>query len=1032
MIGVGGAGKVWEGRHHLTALRVAIKEVEAQEDVQSQLLSEVRAVAALDHPNVVRVYDYGASDTGAWMAMELLRGGSLNKERGRMDWPTLQDVLLQTLEALAHAHARGIVHRDLKPGNLLRDHGSRIALADFGIAATLDGHWGEGRAVGTIAYMAPEQVLGERWRQGPWTDLYGLACLAWSLVTGQGPFGTKPREKVARAHLSGALPTLPGEWPAGFDAWLHRLLEKDPKNRFQSANEAAAALRKLGGSRVVAKTWRDVGKTKLSQSGEGLIGLRPLPWVGRDRERERLWKLLADVAREERASIVVLTGSEGIGKTRLASWLRHRAVEEGQGGGVMVTHSDQPGLEDGVAGLVQGSVHGSGTTDAVLAERLKAVFGEDADDLLAVARPGTGMALAPSHRLALVGRLLARRSLNRPFVLHLDDAHLDDEALQLAAWLQGKPLSVLVVLTIGRAELTTARRQALTLLLESGAQEIRLRPLTPAQVKNLLQRLLALEPGLSARIQQASAGNPRVANELVHGLLRSGALEGSAAGFCLRARAEVRVLPSVAAVWSRRLAAMVDHRPESDRWALELAAVLGSPFLIPEWQAACVQVGLSGSRMWLQLLAMHGLVELDGHGIAGDLLPGGDFARFTHAGVRRALIEGATERLRDWHSVCANVTRNEPARWAYHLAEAGWPDRAREPLLQAIAERMHTADYDRAELLLQRHEALAEELSIPADDPRLGRYWVLRARLSCVLNDHRAISLARQAVATATDKADRIESRLWLGRSLTKRERRGRASSALDEAHQVLHEALSLVGPDVENRLVAYLNRVIGTLHITRGELALAETFTLKAMAMFETDRNRAMCAQDLCYVRQVELDWSGAMRWLKVASRLVKGDRRQRVSIQTSLGLLHWKLGEPEKAHESLDLAQGIAERLGYKANAALSIKAWVYLDQRDFGSALEFAEQVLYRARTGRSDQVWTAPSFIESITLGVAAAAALGCGETQRCTHYLRVLERFQSYPDDDMSAVLYRLQEDLAADDPRAAELAGNLAVRWEAP
>lgn len=273
-IGRGGMGEVWRGHHATQGLAVAIK-VLTQEGARKPLYvksfhNEVAAICRLHHDGIIRVFDYGviselASErsqgrlvTGSpYLVMELAQLGSLENYSDALRWPELRAIVLTTLEALAHAHARGIIHRDLKPQNILIGCGKsqHIKLSDFGLAhamqrdkpageddEALDAGWG------TPAYMAPEQFRGY-WRDyGAWTDLYALGCMAFELCTGSVPFVGEDRWEFGRMHLLEDVPRLEPRFdvPEGFEAWLVRLLQKLPSDRFQRAADASLALISLG------------------------------------------------------------------------------------------------------------------------------------------------------------------------------------------------------------------------------------------------------------------------------------------------------------------------------------------------------------------------------------------------------------------------------------------------------------------------------------------------------------------------------------------------------------------------------------------------------------------------------------------------------------------------------------------------------------------------------------------------------------------------------------------------------------------
>jgi eukaryotic-like serine/threonine-protein kinase len=268
VVGRGGMGLVWSGRHDASGLPVAIKVMTARQfrrpRARDALVNEIRAASVLCHPGIALLFDQGLVDPAAeaasdgrivagspYVVMELVSGGTLG-EQPPDRWSKLRRVLLELLSALAHAHARGLVHRDLKPSNVLvaaeGDLRSGVRLTDWGIARALMEDGGPDAGLGTVHYMAPEQILGQ-WRdQGPWTDLYSLGCLAFRMAAGRRAVAGDGPTIVARAHLEGRLepfePWMP--LPAGFEGWLDGLLARDPDHRFQRAADAAHALLDLG------------------------------------------------------------------------------------------------------------------------------------------------------------------------------------------------------------------------------------------------------------------------------------------------------------------------------------------------------------------------------------------------------------------------------------------------------------------------------------------------------------------------------------------------------------------------------------------------------------------------------------------------------------------------------------------------------------------------------------------------------------------------------------------------------------------
>ncbi|MBI2891415.1 MAG: tetratricopeptide repeat protein [Nitrospirae bacterium] len=278
-------GQVWRGIHRVQEVPVALKVITAKAARDRKYLdafqNEVQAVATLDHPGIVTVFDVnrvtpeaeeksqGQLVTGSpVLAMELASLGSLN-ERTVLSWDDLRRTLQVLLEALAHAHARGVIHRDLKPGNILvcgdGDPRPGLKLSDFGLAHAVERQEREGsreRVMGTPYYMAPEQVRGH-WRDyGPWTDLFSLGCVAYALASGAPPFKRRNPKAVMEAQLHESPPPLVARMPlpAGFEGWLLRLVEKDPGARFQRAADAAYALERLGDAEAKGTGGSEAGR----------------------------------------------------------------------------------------------------------------------------------------------------------------------------------------------------------------------------------------------------------------------------------------------------------------------------------------------------------------------------------------------------------------------------------------------------------------------------------------------------------------------------------------------------------------------------------------------------------------------------------------------------------------------------------------------------------------------------------------------------------------------------------------------------
>ncbi len=253
-LGIGGFATVYRARDTVLDRPVALKVLDprAQRDPTAvrRFLLEGRAVASLDHPAIVPVYDAGQDGELLWIAMRLIDGRSLAAvlDDGRRLSPhQVADLIDRIGPALDRAHAQGVVHRDVKPSNILLegDDPARAWLADFGIAATARtvGRYTTG-TLGTAAYMAPEQARPSE--VGPAADVYSLGCVVFELVAGHRPFPGDDHIGLLMAHRTDPVPTT-GD--ADLDAVLVRALAKDPVDRPLSGARLAADLRTALGAR---------------------------------------------------------------------------------------------------------------------------------------------------------------------------------------------------------------------------------------------------------------------------------------------------------------------------------------------------------------------------------------------------------------------------------------------------------------------------------------------------------------------------------------------------------------------------------------------------------------------------------------------------------------------------------------------------------------------------------------------------------------------------------------------------------------
>jgi serine/threonine-protein kinase len=286
-IGRGGMGVVYRARDERLQRRVAIKvlppELAFSSEIRARFTREAQTAARLSHPHIVPIHDVGEGQGIVYFVMGLIEGESLAariKRRGRVPAEETRRIMRETADALSAAHAVSVIHRDIKPDNiLLEGTRGRVVVTDFGIAKALSATSGAtltsaGMAIGTPAYMSPEQAAGEREIDGR-SDLYSLGIVAYQMLAGELPFNAPTVAGILMKQITETAPLLHEKYPdvpEDLSLAVARCLEKDPENRWPSAD----ALRRSLESRSVAG-YRPTGLGWKAQTREGTSPVRPSP-----------------------------------------------------------------------------------------------------------------------------------------------------------------------------------------------------------------------------------------------------------------------------------------------------------------------------------------------------------------------------------------------------------------------------------------------------------------------------------------------------------------------------------------------------------------------------------------------------------------------------------------------------------------------------------------------------------------------------------------------------------------------------------
>jgi serine/threonine-protein kinase len=298
-IGRGGMGVVYRARDERLQRRVAIKvlppELAFQQDIRERFTREAQTAARLSHPHIVPIHTVGEGQSLVYFVMGYVDGESVGariRRRGRLPPEEARRIMRETADALSAAHALSVIHRDIKPDNiLLEGTRGRVMVTDFGIAKALSTGGagatltGVGVAIGTPAYMSPEQAAGERDIDGR-SDLYSLGVVTYQMLTGELPFSAPSVAGILMKQITEAAPDLRRkrpDIPEDLALAVARCLEKDPGNRWPTADSLRRALesRSVEGYQPTGLGWK-AGERSLARSPASGGGTRsPSPRLGR-------------------------------------------------------------------------------------------------------------------------------------------------------------------------------------------------------------------------------------------------------------------------------------------------------------------------------------------------------------------------------------------------------------------------------------------------------------------------------------------------------------------------------------------------------------------------------------------------------------------------------------------------------------------------------------------------------------------------------------------------------------------------------
>ena len=582
-LGQGGRKRVYLSTDTVSGDEVAVALYDT-EGVGASILARARREAEAmrklgDHPRVVTVLDTGEEDGNPFIVSRYMPGGDvlglLAAAGGHLEVSRAVEIAADVTLALEHAHSRGVVHRDLKPANVWIDDDGHARLGDFGLATTeARARVSGGTLVGTVAYLPPEQAIGDA--ASPASDLYSLGALLYEMLTGQPPFPGDDAVSIISQHLH-ADPVPPSrhnpEIPEALDRGVLALLAKRPEDRPADATDARKLL-----VEALEETPDEAAEARPANPLESLAGG---VYVGRELELDRLREAV-DAALAGRGSLQLVVGEPGIGKTRAAEELATFARVSGAR-----VYWGRCREDEGAPAYwpwVQAVRSYARDADPVAlawqlgggAAEVAQLIPEVAEKLDIEPAKGSDSEEARFRLFDSVTSLLLAAARDRPIVIVLDDLHWADEPSLLLLRFAARELASSGLLILGTyRDVELGRHHPLARVLGEisgieGSGRILLRGLGVGAVERYIEMTSGAPspPGLAEAVQEQTDGNPFFVGEVVRLLASEGKLTGGASA------AELEIPQGVREVVGRRL----DRLSEETNEGLRVAAVIGRDF----------------------------------------------------------------------------------------------------------------------------------------------------------------------------------------------------------------------------------------------------------------------------------------------------------------------------------------------------------------------------------------------------------------------------------------------------------------------
>jgi len=733
-LGEGGKGIIYKARDTVLNRVVAIKMLKSavlSEEAYSRFMREAQAVAKLNYPNIVSIYDIGKEGEKQFFVLEFVDGMSLRElmgtyPEGKCDIQTILRTGIDVCSALQYAHSQGVLHRDIKPENILITEEGTAKLMDFGLAKMLGepGITQEGIIVGTVAYVAPEIALGKG--ADARSDLYSFGAVLYETVTGRSPFTGEDPVKIIFSHIHD-YPVSPSRLnpkvPQALAECVMKLLEKEPAKRYQTAVDLLKVLREIAEG-FLREVLVPSHKPSIVVPSPRPSAVREVQLINRVEEMSLLREAVDRAVRGE-GGLVFLYGEAGIGKTRLARELGAYARLRG----MQVLYGRCPALfrMDGVPPYVLWSEVIKDYLQVCSPEQLYKVIGYYPGEVCKLVpevkqKLGTipqSLPISPEHErdrlFEAVSQFMTNISKESPLLVVLDDLQWTDQSslLLLHYLARGVYREPLLLLGAYRDTDIDERHPLSPVLTELNRERLlqsaQLKRISFDDVSEMIKQILEQDDvprEFCELVYEKTRGNPFFVEEVIKSLKEEEVIYREENKWKIKEVSRIEFPKTVKSVVKKRISRLDDECQN----VLTMASFVGKDFT---FEALCGVTGIEENKL-LEMMEKTLRTEL----IKEKIIRGEDVYSFADIIVRDVVHEEVSHlRHKRLHSVVGCALEKVYAKkidehlgeLAYHFLEGGDKDKALDYFLKAGEKAQKVYAHDEAFSYLQHALDLLEE-----------------------------------------------------------------------------------------------------------------------------------------------------------------------------------------------------------------------------------------------------------------------------------------------------------------------------------